>query len=87
MRVKLLLLVDASWRGCPATWQKEEQILFPLISWLESGDVPPTPFVLQPIAAMKAEHDDAGQALAQMRRLTASLPAVRIWTMSISVSP
>jgi regulator of cell morphogenesis and NO signaling len=43
---------------------KEEQVLFPLITWIESGDVPPTPFVLQPIGAMQAEHDDAGRALA-----------------------
>lgn len=49
---------------------KEEQVLFPLITWTESGDVPPTPFVLQPIAVMEAEHDDAGRALAEMRRLT-----------------
>jgi regulator of cell morphogenesis and NO signaling len=49
---------------------KEEQVLFPLITWVASGDVPPTPFVLQPIAAMESEHDAAGRALAQMRRLT-----------------
>src|SRR5262245_33837190 len=50
---------------------KEEQVLFPLITWIESGDVPPTPFVLQPIAVMQAEHDDAGRALSELRRLTA----------------
>jgi regulator of cell morphogenesis and NO signaling len=49
---------------------KEEQILFPLITWIESGDVPPTPFVLQPIRVMEAEHDDAGRAISEMRRLT-----------------
>jgi regulator of cell morphogenesis and NO signaling len=49
---------------------KEEQVLFPLITWIESGDVPPTPFVLQPIGVMQAEHDDAGRALAEFRRLT-----------------
>lgn len=49
---------------------KEERVLFPLIIWIESGDVEPTPFVLQPIAVMEAEHDDAGRALAEMRRLT-----------------
>jgi regulator of cell morphogenesis and NO signaling len=49
---------------------KEEQVLFPLITWIESGDVPPTPFVLQPIGVMAAEHDDAGRALSEMRRLT-----------------
>jgi len=56
---------------------KEEQVLFPLITWIESGDVPPTPFVFQPIGVMQAEHDDAGRALAEMRRLTGgySVPA------------
>jgi regulator of cell morphogenesis and NO signaling len=49
---------------------REEQILFPLITWIASGDVPPTPFVLQPIAAMESEHDGAGRALSEMRRLT-----------------
>src|SRR5438309_1334555 len=49
---------------------KEEQVLFPLITWIESGDVPPTPFVLQPIKVMEAEHGDAGRALSEMRRLT-----------------
>jgi len=49
---------------------KEEQVLFPLITGIESGDVPPAPFVLQPIAVMEAEHDDAGRALSEMKRLT-----------------
>jgi len=49
---------------------KEERVLFPLIAGIESGGVPRTPFVLQPIAVMEAEHDDAGRALAEMRRLT-----------------
>jgi regulator of cell morphogenesis and NO signaling len=49
---------------------KEEWVLFPLIARIESGDVPRTPRVLQPIAVMEAEHDDAGRALAEMRRLT-----------------
>jgi hypothetical protein len=40
------------------------------IARTESGEVPPTPFVLRPITAMEAEHDDAGRALAEMRRLT-----------------
>jgi regulator of cell morphogenesis and NO signaling len=49
---------------------KEERVLFPLIAGIESVAVPRTPFVLQPIAVMEAEHDDAGRALAEMRRLT-----------------
>jgi regulator of cell morphogenesis and NO signaling len=54
---------------------KEERVLFPLIAGLESGAVPRTPFVLQPIAVMEAEHDDAGRALAEMRRLTGGYEA------------
>jgi regulator of cell morphogenesis and NO signaling len=49
---------------------KEERVLFPLITRIESGEVPPTPFVLQPIEVMEAEHDDAGRALAKLRRVT-----------------
>jgi regulator of cell morphogenesis and NO signaling len=49
---------------------EEEWVLFPLIAGIESGGVPGTPFVLQPIAVMEAEHDAAGWALAEMRRLT-----------------
>lgn len=49
---------------------KEEQVLFPLIARIESGEVAPTPFVLRPIAVMEAEHDEAGRALEEMRRLT-----------------
>lgn len=49
---------------------KEERVLFPLIAGLESGGVPRTPFVLEPLAVMEAEHDGAGRALAEMRRLT-----------------
>jgi regulator of cell morphogenesis and NO signaling len=49
---------------------KEEQVLFPLVAGIASRKVPATPFVLQPIRVMEAEHDNAGQALEQMRRLT-----------------
>jgi regulator of cell morphogenesis and NO signaling len=49
---------------------KEEQILFPLIAGLDSGGAPRGPFVRRPIAAMEAEHDSAGRALGELRRLT-----------------
>jgi regulator of cell morphogenesis and NO signaling len=49
---------------------KEERVLFPLLARIDSGEVAPDPFVLQPIGVMEAEHDDAGRALAEMRRLT-----------------
>ena len=51
---------------------KEEQILFPLIRQMESDG--PTNFhcgsVVNPIGVMEQEHDNAGQALAQLRSLT-----------------
>lgn len=52
---------------------KEEQILFPYISGMESGGAaPPSCFgtVTRPIANMVAEHDDAGALLAKMRELS-----------------
>lgn len=52
---------------------KEEQILFPLIRKMDGADVMPAfhcGSVENPIRVMLAEHDDAGEALASMRRLT-----------------
>ncbi|MCC6793657.1 MAG: iron-sulfur cluster repair di-iron protein [Candidatus Hydrogenedentes bacterium] len=52
---------------------KEERILFPVIRQLEQSDSLPTmPFgtIANPIRAMEAEHDTAGNALADMHRLT-----------------
>lgn len=49
---------------------KEEQILFPLISSLDSSDEHPMARNLeQIIRAMEAEHDDSGRDLSQMRKL------------------
>ena len=57
--------------------QKEEMMLFPAIAASESAAKagqapPPSPFgsVANPIHAMEAEHDDAGRALAQIRKIT-----------------
>lgn len=53
--------------------QKEEQILFPLCRELESSKVRPVIHcgsVKNPVAVMEREHTDAGDALAEMRRLT-----------------
>lgn len=56
--------------------KKEEDILFPWIERMEStedlsAEVPMTgSAVLRPIAVMEAEHESAGEALAQIRRLT-----------------
>ncbi len=57
---------------------KEEQILFPYIARMEESSVqhepaPPSCFasVENPIRMMMSEHDNAGEALREMRRLTA----------------
>jgi regulator of cell morphogenesis and NO signaling len=56
---------------------KEERVLFPYIVALEKAveagnPVPRSPFgtVANPIAAMEADHDEAGRLLAEMNRLT-----------------
>jgi regulator of cell morphogenesis and NO signaling len=50
---------------------KEERVLFPLCRQLEHGDAPsPRGFINMPIRKMMEEHQDAGDALAEMRRLT-----------------
>lgn len=52
---------------------KEERVLFPAIRLLErGGDQPSFPFgtVANPIRIMEHEHDNAGEALAQIRKLT-----------------
>ncbi len=52
--------------------RKEEMILFPYIETLESGEPGHAcfPTVAAPIRVMLSEHDNAGAALAEMRRLT-----------------
>lgn len=54
---------------------KEEQILFPLIRSLESGEPAPTANyghgVGSPIRILEDEHDDAAQSLKRMRELSA----------------
>jgi regulator of cell morphogenesis and NO signaling len=47
---------------------KEEQVLFPLVKRLAAGE-PVGMNPLAPIQVMEAEHDQAGAALAEMRRL------------------
>lgn len=48
---------------------KEDAVLFPAIRAIESGAL--GAWIGQPIAVMEAEHEEAGRALAEMRRLTA----------------
>jgi regulator of cell morphogenesis and NO signaling len=47
---------------------KEEHVLFPLVRRLAAGE-PVEMNALGPIRVMEAEHDQAGEALAEMRRL------------------
>jgi regulator of cell morphogenesis and NO signaling len=52
---------------------KEEQILFPMIRQLEASDTLPTfhcGTVANPIHRMELEHDEAGEALHELRQLT-----------------
>jgi regulator of cell morphogenesis and NO signaling len=55
---------------------KEDRVLFPFIVRLESGEEVPSEDALQwiqsPIAAMEADHDEAGRALAFIRDVTGS---------------
>jgi regulator of cell morphogenesis and NO signaling len=53
--------------------EKEEQILFPMVKQLErpQGDVRlPREGIANPIRILEQEHDGAGEALAELRRLT-----------------
>lgn len=50
--------------------RKEEQILFPAIAAASAGEAAPWTFD-DPVARMLEEHDDAGEALARLRELTA----------------
>jgi regulator of cell morphogenesis and NO signaling len=57
-----------------AHMEKEDRVLFPAIVALEPGDAASGPraaaWIQSPIAAMEAEHDEAGAALAFIRRVT-----------------
>jgi regulator of cell morphogenesis and NO signaling len=48
---------------------KEDAVLFPLIRHLDSGQAQKVA-IDEPVRAMMAEHDEAGEALRQMRHLT-----------------
>ncbi|HZN68222.1 MAG TPA: iron-sulfur cluster repair di-iron protein [Tepidisphaeraceae bacterium] len=53
--------------------QKEELVLFPLCRRLENGEAPAglgEAWLQRPLDVLTHEHDDAGAALAEMRRLT-----------------
>lgn len=52
--------------------QKEDMVLFPAITALETGrgDAGPGAWIAGPIEVMEMEHDEAGRALATMRELT-----------------
>ena len=73
-----MLEVDGIYAGFAAEMEshmlKEEQVLFPLIRRIDSGDTGAAgecgPGIANPIRVMEHEHDDAGQALSRMRELT-----------------
>lgn len=51
---------------------KEEQVLFPAIAALATGDAPALPMPLSnPVKALMEEHDQAGELLAELRTTTA----------------
>jgi regulator of cell morphogenesis and NO signaling len=49
---------------------KEEQVLFPILKRLADEEVTPSRAIIGPLRMMEAEHDEAGLALEEMRRLT-----------------
>jgi regulator of cell morphogenesis and NO signaling len=49
---------------------KEEQVLFPLVKRLAMSAIPGNRSMLAPIRVMESEHDQAGAALEEIRRLT-----------------
>ncbi len=70
---QLAKVVTAVVEELSAHMMKEEQILFPVICQLEQTDsLPSMPFgtLANPVRAMESEHDSAGNALADMHRLT-----------------
>ena len=75
--VRVAAIVEDVANEMNAHMTKEEQILFPYITRLAASvdagaGVPPAPFgtVQNPIRMMEAEHESAGDALAEIRRLT-----------------
>ncbi len=70
---ELASVVDALAEELTSHMMKEERILFPVIRQFEQSDALPfMPFgtLANPIRAMEAEHDTAGNALEDMHRLT-----------------
>jgi len=72
--VKLASVFDAFVTELTSHMEKEETILFPLCRILEEGSFNSVNShcgsIQNPISAMLAEHDDAGEALEQMSKLT-----------------
>lgn len=73
-----MLEIDGVYAGFAAEMEshmlKEEQMLFPMIRCLESGEAGPAgdcgPGIGNPVRVMEHEHDDAGRALQRMRDLS-----------------
>jgi regulator of cell morphogenesis and NO signaling len=69
---------EALWEEMQSHMMKEERILFPGIRAMEAGDAEACSHcgsVQNPIHVMEHEHDNAGSALATMRRLTGDYKA------------
>ena len=67
---QLLCVFDTFQLDLSHHMDKEEQVLFPLIKQLAASSIPANRSMVAPIRVMEAEHDRAGAALAEMRRLT-----------------
>ncbi len=50
--------------------ESEEKLVFPIIKKLEQGEIMQNPDIVGPIEQMQAEHEDAGEELRLLRRLT-----------------
>ncbi len=70
--LEILKLLEALLTDLETHLAKEEQILFPYIKGLLSGGQTQAAFgtIQNPIGVMHAEHDEAGELMSQIRRLT-----------------
>jgi regulator of cell morphogenesis and NO signaling len=68
----LLETFSAMYAELDSHMYKEENILFPAVKQIEMGVIPPAAAaqLFGPISVMEAEHESAGRALAELRRIT-----------------
>jgi len=74
-----LAAIRDTWKALRADLEphlaKEERVLFPLIRAMDSDDGQPVQPLEGPIAVMVAEHEQAGELLEELRRLTGGYQA------------